>query len=334
MRRAVWTEGGLRVQDDEPPPLPEGWVRLRVEACGICGSDLHFWHGDTPRPLGTSPGHEAAGSVLDGPAGLADALYAVSPNVTCGRCDHCAAGDPQLCRRGGYGIGLGRDGALAEYLDAPVANLFPVDSRIDAVVASITEPLAVCARGVGLAAPEPDSRVLVLGAGSVGLLSALVARDRVLQVAITARHAHQRELATRLGAVPLGEDEAEAWGNENRPDVVIETVGGAADTLGLAIRAARRGARIVVLGAFQRPVELDMFAAVFKELAILGSFAYGTGRRGQEFKTAVDLLPRFREELPALQTHQFPLEEVEDAFRCAADKKSGAVKVTIVPGAQ
>ena len=72
MRRAVWTEDGLAVEDHEPGPLRDGWVRLRVEACGICGSDLHFWHGHLRRPMGTSPGHEMAGTVVDGPAGLPD----------------------------------------------------------------------------------------------------------------------------------------------------------------------------------------------------------------------------------------------------------------------
>src|ERR1700677_920563 len=109
MRQALWTESGLAVTaGDSTPPLAPGWARLRVDACGICGSDLHIWQGHATRNLGTCPGHEAAGTILqanDHP--LPDAVFAVSPNVTCGRCDYCITGRPNLCRRGGYGIGLG-----------------------------------------------------------------------------------------------------------------------------------------------------------------------------------------------------------------------------------
>src|SRR5690242_12372207 len=104
MRRASWTESGLEVVDEPPAPLVAGWARIHVEACGICGTDLHAWHGSVSRALGTTPGHEIVGTVTDGPADLRDVLYAVSPNVTCGQCEHCQSGDPHLCRRGGYGI--------------------------------------------------------------------------------------------------------------------------------------------------------------------------------------------------------------------------------------
>ena len=330
MRRAVWTEEGLDVVDVDLPPLPTGWARLSVEACGICGSDLHFWTRHTPPVLGTAPGHEAVGTVLDGPAGLADARYAVCPVVWCGTCEYCRSGKLQLCGRGGPGIGLGRDGALADVVDAPLANLFAVDERVGPLEASLAEPLAVAVRVVGLARLEPDSRVLVLGAGTLGLLSALLARDRAAVVAVTARHPHQRALAERFGVVVLGEDEAVPWGKEHRPDVVIETVGGAADTLGLAVRVARRGGLVVVAGAFQT-VPVDMGVVLLKELSLVGAFAYGTGRREQEFQTAVRRLPSLRSDLQGLLTHRFGLADAARAFACASAKSTGAVKVTVVP---
>jgi threonine dehydrogenase-like Zn-dependent dehydrogenase len=226
MRRAVWTEAGIEVVEDEPGPLEAGWARLRVEACGICGSDLHFFHGEMRRPLGTSPGHELVGTVVDGPAGLPDVRYAVSPNVTCGgTCAFCRSGRTHLCGRGGPGIGLGRHGGLAELVDAPLVNLAPIPDGVDAVTASLTEPLAVAVHGVGLAEVQPDHRVLVLGAGTIGLAAALVARDRADTVAIVARHPHQRAAAERIGVTVLAEDEALPWGKEHRPEVVVESVG-------------------------------------------------------------------------------------------------------------
>ncbi|MBV9951978.1 MAG: alcohol dehydrogenase catalytic domain-containing protein [Acidimicrobiia bacterium] len=331
MRRVVWTSDGLELVDTEPGPLAPGWARLRVEACGICGSDLHFLHGDLPRRLGTSPGHELAGTVLDGPVGLADVRYAVSPNLACGVCEFCRSGRSNLCNQGGPGLGLGRDGGLAEIVDAPVANLGPIPDGVDAVTASITEPLAVAVRGVGLAGLGPDSTVLVLGAGTIGLCAALVARDRASTVAIAARHPHQRAAAEAVGVTVLTEGDAVPWGKEHRPDVVIESVGGVADTLRDAVRVARRGGRIVLLGTFSEPRPVDLQRLMMKEVSLHGSFCYGGGDREPEFATAARLTGRWRAELAALGTHQFPLEEAAAAFAAAGDKSSGAIKVTFLP---
>ena len=330
MRRAIWTNEGIEIVEEEPGPLERGWVRLQVEACGICGSDLHFFHGQVRKPLGTSPGHELAGTVVDGPAGLADVRYAVSPNVTCGgSCAFCQSGRTHLCGKGGPGIGLGRHGGLAELVDAPLINLAPVPDGVDPVTASLTEPLAVTVHGVGLADVRPDDRVMVLGAGTIGLCAALVARDRAADVAITARHPHQRAAAERLGVTVLDEADAVAWGKEHRPEVVIESVGGVADTLTDAIRVVGRGGRIVLLGSFSEPKALELQRLMMKEVALLGSFCYGGGGREPEFATAARLTGRWSSELAALTTHQYDLDDVTPAFTTAADKSTGAIKVTL-----
>jgi len=327
----VWTDDGLDLVDAELPPLEPDWVRLRVEACGICGSDLHFWHGDLPRPKGTSPGHEFAGTVVDGPAGLPDIRYAASPNVCCGRCDFCTTGRTNLCRRGGYGIGLGRNGALAEFVDVPAVNLAPIPDGVDAVTASLTEPLAVAVRGVGLGQVRADTKVLVLGGGTIGLCAALAARDRADDVAITARHPHQRAAAEHLGVTVLDESEVMSWAKEHRPDVVIESVGGTGNTMNDAVQAVRRGGRVALLGSFNAPTPVNLQLLMMKEVALFGSFCYGRGEREPEFTTAARFTGRWRAELRSLTTHQFPLAEVTTAFETANDKSTGAIKVTLVP---
>lgn len=332
MRRAVWGTDGLElVDDDDDRALEPGWVRLRVEACGICGSDLHFWHGHLRPALGTSPGHELVGTIVDGPAGLADVRYAVSPNVTCGVCDFCRSGRTNLCGRGGFGLGLGRHGGLAELVDAPAVNLAPIPDGVDAVTASLTEPLAVAVRGVGLARVAPDTRVLVLGAGTIGLCAALAARDQAEEVAMVARHPHQRAAAEQLGVTVLSEHEAIEWGKEHRPEIIIESVGGTAETLHDAIRVVARGGRIVILGSFSEPKLVDLNRLMMKEVALLGSFCYALGDEGPEFTSAAQLTGRWRGELAALTTHQFPLDEVSAAFATADDKATGAIKVTLTP---
>jgi threonine dehydrogenase-like Zn-dependent dehydrogenase len=216
VRQARWTESGLEVADVAPPPLPPDWVRLRVAACGICGTDLHLWRRELPPPVGIAPGHELSGSVIEGPRGLADALYAVEP------IDFCGSGRRQLCEKLEI-FGVMRPGGLADFVDLPAWTLHPVHPSVSPLLASLAEPLAVCERALGLARLESDSRVLVLGAGTIGLLSGLLARDRAGKVAITARHPQQKDAAKRLGLVPLDRGGA-GLVRRAQPDVVIETV--------------------------------------------------------------------------------------------------------------
>jgi len=331
LRLARWTADGVEVAEVAPPALAPDWVRLLVRACGICGTDLHMWRREFPAPLGIAPGHEIAGTVLEGPRGLADGLYAVEPIHVCTVCDFCVSGKRQLCEKLSI-IGVMRSGGLGEFVDVPAYALHELHPSVSPLLASFAEPLAVCVRGVSLARISDDSRVLVIGAGTIGLLSGLLARDRAREVAITARHPQQREAARQLGLVPLAEDEVTAWAKDARPDVVIETVGGHAPTLLDATRWCRAGGRIVVLGVFSRRAEVSALDLALRELELVGSNMYGTGGRGSQFRSAVGLLPRYAAELAPLQTHQFGLAQVEDAFRCAGDKSSGAIKVTVLPG--
>ena len=330
MRQSLWTQEGLVLRDDvEPGPLEPGWVRLRVGACGICGSDLHRYKGP-PRPGTSVPGHELTGSVMQASTPLPDTLYAVEPWISCGHCDFCRAGKVQHCREGRL-VGVQVPGGLADFIDAPEKNLYAVDPSLSALQGSLTEPVAVCVRAVHLARLQMDSRVLVLGAGSLGLISGLLVRDTAAQTAVSFRYPHQAEAARELGLDTVPEAEVLAWARENEPDVVIETVGGSANTLEQAVAAAKPGGRIVVLGLFSIAPALDMRALVHKELQITGSKVFGMSEWGPEFGASAKLLPRYRDEIDLLQTHQFALDDIAEAFACAADKHSQAIKVTLLP---
>ena len=192
--------------------------------------------------------------------------YAVSPNVTCGVCTFCRTGRTNLCGRAGPGIGLGRDGGLAELVDAPVENLAPSPTASTRSPPRSPSRSPSRSEGSDWAGVEPDTQVLVLGAGAIGLCAALVARDRAATVAITARYPHQRAAAERLGVTVLDEADAVAWGKEHRPEVVIESVGGTADTLTDAVRVVGRGGRVVVLGTFSEPRPVDLQRLMMKEV--------------------------------------------------------------------
>jgi threonine dehydrogenase-like Zn-dependent dehydrogenase len=116
------------------------------------------------------PGQEVVGFPLDGPSGLAERLYAVEPRVWCGTCGLCLSGRRHLCPEGRI-LGLTEAGGLGEFMDAPREALHAVDPEVPALVASMSEPVAVCVRAIHRAQIEAGSRVLVLGGGTIGLLS-------------------------------------------------------------------------------------------------------------------------------------------------------------------
>ena len=330
MQQSVWTEQGIVLEEVTPPALQDGWVRLKIIACGICGSDLHGYKDGKIR-AGGRPGHEMSGTIIESTVDLADELYAVEPWLWCGECEFCRIGKVQLCRKGGL-VGVSVPGGLADFIDVPAMHVYPSDPSLTPIEASLTEPFGICTRAVHLADLRMDTRVLILGAGSLGLISGLLSRDTAERVAISYRYASQAEAALRLGLEAVPEDKVVEWAQDYGPDVVIETVGGHANTMEQATAACRPDGRIVVLGLFSENPTLDMRALIHKELKIMGSAFFGTSEHGPEFRASTKILPHYKKELSVLQTHQFPLSRVADAFEAAVSKDDRPIKVTILPG--
>jgi threonine dehydrogenase-like Zn-dependent dehydrogenase len=330
MLQSHWTDSGIGLREVELGPLEPGHVRMRVAACGICGSDLHRYR-DTTSQLGreAAPGHEFVGTIVDASAsGVADALYGVDPWVACGHCDYCLRGMSNSCRSGAI-LGVHTTGGLAEYVDVPLRNIHAQDASLSAVEAALNEPFAVCTRTIHLSELKLDSRVLIIGGGTLGLICGALARDFAGRVAITTRYPHQTEAAQKIGIEAVPEADIEAFSRDYEPDVVIESVGGTASTIEQAMQAARVGARIVVQGLFSKPATIDPNLFIFKELNMTGSKIYGQGYHGPEFAAATNILPRHRDTIRVLQTHSFPLSRVEEAFATANDKTQHPIKVTV-----
>jgi threonine dehydrogenase-like Zn-dependent dehydrogenase len=332
----------VRVEAREIAAPGPGEARIRVRACGLCGSDLHLYELGLYVP-GVVPGHEIAGEVEElGPgtagAGIAvgDAVV-VEPLFSCGECAWCRAGRDAICPSGGL-FGVRRDGGMAERMLVPVRRLFRAPRDLAPAVAALAEPMAVAVHGLRRGGLERGQRVLVLGAGAIGLVTLVAARGLGAgEVAISARHAHQAELARRLGASRvLAESEATPDAlaflpAAQRPELVVETVGGQADTLRAAVAAAAPGGAVSVLGLFLRRVELDGYPAFAKELTLAFSNCYEHGRARADFDDAVALVASERERLAPLASHGVPLADVARAYATAADKRAGALKVTVLP---
>jgi threonine dehydrogenase-like Zn-dependent dehydrogenase len=342
MRAAMVREGSrIEVGRRRVPEPGPGEVRIRVEACGICGSDLHLL-GQGLFPPDHTPGHEPAGVVealgpgVSGPR--PGARVAVEPIRGCAHCPTCLSGRYAACRSSRL-AGLHLPGGLAEAMIVPADSVFPVPPGLDPRIAALTEPMAVAVHALHRGGFAAGQRVLVLGAGSVGLLAVAAARRLgAREVWATGRHPHQLERARALGAHRvLGERDAspealDALGRSAEIDLVVETVGGSADTLRAAAAAVRPGGAVSVVGVFWGTLTIDPMPLLLKEVTLAWSYCYGEDpAHGADFAEAVDVVGAARDSLASVITHTVPLDQVERGFALAADRRAGALKVTVVP---
>lgn len=281
MKALVYTKPLEVTYRDEPDPVaPAGEALVRIDAVGICGSDMHGYHGhDARRVPPLVLGHEAAGEVIAG--SWKGRRVVLNPLVTCGRCDYCRGGRANLCAQRKL-IGMNRQGAFAELIAMPEENLIEAPAGMSATAAAVTEPAATALHAMHLggrvqARPMSEARVLVLGGGSVGLLSALWAQAMGgRSVLIGETNALRRASAQKAGVDAY--DPLATQPDENAFDLVIDAVG-AKVTRQAAIRAVRPGGAIVHIGLLDSTGEADWRKITLQEVTVIGTYTY----------TAVDL---------------------------------------------
>lgn len=279
-----------------PTPVPgPGEVLLRVKDCGVCGSDLKMWagtHAFLRPPLVL--GHEVYGTVESAGRGssIAPGTQAVVfPPVGCGACFHCERGQEQLCADMTF-YGGQIPGGLAEHVVVAEANLIEIPAGVPDDLRVLIEPLAVGVHAVARAAVEPGESAVVIGAGAIGLFTALVARERGLERLLVAEPSETRrrraaacDLTTVDPAVlPLRDAVAEYIRPEGA-DVVFECVGSQA-TIAAALSATRKGGRAVVVGNAPPTLELDGLELQRGDRSLVGVLMYERA----DFVTAMELL--------------------------------------------
>ena len=349
MRAARWhARKDIRIEEiPEPSSPPPGWVRLAVQACGICGTDLEEYtegpvvipveqpHPLTGRQAPLTLGHETAGIVVEAGDGVELAVgtpVAVETNVFCGTCFWCRCGDYQLCERLAS-LGLDGDGGLAEQMLAPAHTCFAYGAHVEPTIATLSEPLSVTVRAVRRGGIGPGSTVAVVGAGTVGLLAAQVARTAGAErVVVVDRIESRRTLALRHGAdaavVPADAPGAvaELTGGVG-VDVAIEAAG-SPDAVLTAFGLTRRGGRTVVLGVSKRSVEIPMLELLLSEKELVSSLSH---TYDVDFAQAVDLIDRGAIDTDGVVSHVVPLDDVVGAFDRLLAAPDEHLKVVVVP---
>lgn len=325
---------------DLPAPTPdEGEVLLRVEACGICGSEIESVRSRSPRrkpPLVL--GHEFSGTVeaLGPNAGRFRPGDAVAANsvVPCGACALCRRGRPNLCKDRGL-FGMTRPGACAEYVAVPEKVLLPRPKGLDATAAALAEPAANGVHVMNLAPSRPVGTAAVFGAGMIGLLAMQAARAMLgARTAIVDILPGRLEIARELGADLTVDASREDvlrtladFSGEDGVDYAVDAAGAQA-TKRAAVESLRPGGAACWLGLGQDDISVSSFGITLPEKAVLGSY----GATAEEFGAALRLLAQgaLRGGRAAVA---YPLAQAEQAFRDMADPKSGTVKAILLPQA-
>lgn len=327
----LYGPGDLRVEDIAPPGVPgAGWVKLRVDAAGICGSDLHNFR--TGRWISRSPstaGHELTGTVTAIGAGV-DA-FAVGDRVVadsrfwCGDCAQCHGGRRQLCASLGF-VGEVCDGGFAEQAVLPARLLHIIDAGLDERVAAMAEPLAVALHAVRRL-PKTAGSVLVVGCGPIGGLAALLLSRTFAGTVLVAdrNQARSARVSQVTGAriVDLNRD-AVAAATANAPLLAAIEATGSVAALNQLLGVVDSGGTIAMVGIFHGRLDIDPNTLVEREIGLLGCHAFA-----DELPEAVRMLGELSEPLLALIDQEIGLDDIPAAYERLLAGHSDGLKTII-----
>ncbi|HEY3264035.1 MAG TPA: alcohol dehydrogenase catalytic domain-containing protein [Actinomycetota bacterium] len=350
MRAAFMTAiDAVEIRQTEEPKLDPAGAVLKVEACGICGTDARtFFNGDPRAPAPWVLGHEPVGVLeqlgpdADLPPGVAEGDRVFLGSIlTCGECRWCLDGFQNLCE---HHLLYGYDpfpGAYAEYAKVPpiaTKNLIPLPEDLPSDLATTADPFACALNGIEQLEVGLGDSVVILGTGPIGCWQAVMARDRGASK-VYVSDVNRERLDVALGIVGAFVDDAWVAGEDNGvSDVMSRTNGLGADRVSVAapskqaqqaaLGMAAKRARVVYFAGLPKhdPISpLDVNQLHYKELVISG--AYGATHR--QYRLTMDYLDRRQDDLGKVVTHRFPLEQIASAFETI---RSGAgLKMVIEP---
>jgi len=322
---------------EDPGP---GEVQVRIEAVGVCGSDLHAYSegavGSTPNVYPMVLGHEPAGRIVKtgvGVTGLAAGdRGALEPALYCYHCEFCLSGHHNVCANIRFLSNPHHPGFFRELVNLPVANFLPIPAGISCDEATLAEPLAVALHSVRLASIRPGETVAVIGAGPIGLLTIAALRAaKAGRIWAVEPLVHRIELARSIGAdvaiEPREAAEESLRGTEQRGvDCAIDCAA-REHTTSQAIQLTRNAGRVALTGIHSTPfVSMDGSAMRRKELTI-----FNVRRSNHETEEALELLRAHPEWFAPLLTHAREIESIDEAFAIASQYRDGVGKMIVRP---
>ena len=316
MRALCWDGSSLRVGERPEPEALADHAIVRVRLAGVCNTDLEIARGY----MGFRGvlGHEFVGQVEQGPVAWQGRRVVGEINFACGRCPTCRSGLPRHCpARSVMGI-QGADGAFAEYVSVPVANLHGVPDALDDASAVFTEPLAAAFEVLEQVRPRRGERCIVLGDGKLGLLVAQALAQADARVLAVGRHTEKLAILERRGIETMLLD---AWKREKAP-LVVEATGSAAG-FELAMAATQPRGRLVLKSTLAEAARLQLAPLVIDEIQVVGS-------RCGPFEPALAALEADRIAVRPLVSESLPLSHADEALRRAS--APGVLKVLIECG--
>jgi 2-desacetyl-2-hydroxyethyl bacteriochlorophyllide A dehydrogenase len=336
MRQAVMTEPGVIQIREVPPPVPgPDEVLLRVRRIGICGSDLHVYHGVQPfTKYPVVQGHEFSAVIEALGEGVADlkpgTKATARPQVVCGRCRPCRRGDYNIC-----------DSLKVQGFQAPGCAQDLFVTRSERVVSlpetftfeqgAIVEPTAVAVRAVKKAGNLTETNAVILGAGPIGNLVAQVARAAGARVLVTDLSDFRLQIARKCGLENVSHAKQETLSDAARRvfgedgfDVAFECVG-AQDTITAAVETIAKGGRMIQVGIFPEKPRVDLSLVQDHELILLGSLMY----KHEDYQQAVALIDEGKVLTAPLESKHFPLEDYLSAYAYILQQAGQCMKVFI-----
>ena len=325
----------LNVTSKSLRALNEGEVLVQVQACGVCGTDVHIVEGTSRSTQPVVLGHEYAGIVTDVAKGI-DGIdvgqhVGVDPNISCGSCFFCRRGLVHLCDKL-RALGVDMDGGMAEYSIVPVRQIYSLPQAMSAELSAFIEPVSCAIHGIDLARIKTGDTVVILGGGTIGLIMLQLARNAgAARIIAVEPLDFKRNLATELGAdVVLNPSEVDVRSAVMDltivgADVVIECVG-KPQTAQAALDFARRGGTVEFFGVcpIGETISIEPNSVYFKELTIVGSYV-----NPHTFDRSIAMLQSGRVRVDAFQLDKFPLDGVHEALRYQREGKT--IKSIIQP---
>lgn len=340
MKQAEMVQPGkIVVSEVARPSAGPGQVLVKVSMSGVCGSDVHAYLGEHPFiSCPVVPGHEFSGTIAEVGEGVTDwemgQKVTMEPSLVCGTCYNCRRGRYNICMNLRV-VGCQAPGSMAEYLSIPVDKVIPLPDEMSFEAGALVEPAAVAVHLVRRGGPVGGKKVVVMGAGTIGLMAMQVARAHGATEIMQTDVVPQRlELAADLGADhlanvadrKLGDYVLDAYGADGA-DIIYECVG-IESTIASAIEVARKGSVIVVGGVFGKKTLVDMALVQDHELELIGTLMYTR----DDFTEAVRLIAAGRILTAPLVSHRYPLERAAEAFETARQGGADVMKVLVQVG--